>query len=69
MISPNGKRIFSCGMDKTMKVWDMATGHETLTLKGSSLCLAGTRDGKRVLVSGRLPGTCRLLAADMKMPR
>ena len=32
--SPDGKRIVSGSEDKTVKVWDAATGQETLTLKG-----------------------------------
>ena len=32
--SPDGKRIASASDDKTVKVWDAATGQEILTLKG-----------------------------------
>ena len=32
--SPDGKRIVSGSGDKTLKVWDAASGQETLTLKG-----------------------------------
>ena len=32
--SPDGKRLASASCDRTVKVWDAATGQETLTLKG-----------------------------------
>ena len=32
--SPDGKRLASASGDGTVKVWDAATGQETLTLKG-----------------------------------
>ena len=32
--SPDGKRLASASDDQTVKVWDAATGQETLTLKG-----------------------------------
>ena len=32
--SPDGKRLASASRDRTVKVWDAATGQETLTLKG-----------------------------------
>ena len=32
--SPDGKRLASASWDGTVKVWDAATGQETLTLKG-----------------------------------
>jgi WD40 repeat protein/serine/threonine protein kinase len=31
--SPDGGRLVSAGMDKTVKLWDTATGHEILTLR------------------------------------
>ena len=32
--SPDGKRLASASVDQTVKVWDAATGQETLSLKG-----------------------------------
>ena len=46
--SPDGKRIVSGSNDKTLKVWDAATGQEMLTLKGhtDSGCERGLQPGR-----------------------
>jgi ABC-type transport system involved in cytochrome bd biosynthesis fused ATPase/permease subunit len=62
--SPNGKRIVSGG-SKTVRVWDAATGKESLTLKGhrgAVMSVAFSPDGKRI-VSGRI-GIARALYTD-----
>ena len=46
--SPDGRRIVSGGDDGTVKVWDAATGKETLTLKGHA-----ASDHERGLQPGR----------------
>ena len=33
---PDGRRVVSASKDKTLKVWDMATGECVATLKGHS---------------------------------
>jgi WD40 repeat protein len=52
--SPDGQRLASASSDKTVKVWDLATGNEVLTLQGHGLqvnCVAFSADG-RLLASG-----------------
>ena len=61
-ISSDGQRIASGSMDKTLKVWDTATGQALLTLKGhsdsvTSVALSG--DGRH-LVSGSRDGTMKV---------
>ncbi|HEX4562256.1 MAG TPA: serine/threonine-protein kinase, partial [Gemmatimonadales bacterium] len=49
--SPDGRRIASASMDKTVKVWDAATGQEVLTLRGHTDYLSGVAyspDGRHI---------------------
>ena len=48
--SPDGRRIVSGSYDKTVKVWDAATGQEMLTLKGHTAVysVAFSPDGRRI---------------------
>jgi WD40 repeat protein len=54
-ILPDGKRGISASRDKTIRVWDLATGRELQkwTDHPSAInCLAVTHDGKQVLTGG-----------------
>jgi WD40 repeat protein len=60
--SPDGRRLATASFDKTVKVWDVATGEEVLTLRGHKLAVLGVAfspDGTR-LASGACDQTVRV---------
>ena len=61
-VSPDSKRIVSGSVDKTVKVWDVATGAELMTLRGHDEgvgSVAFSPDGKRI-VSGSEDNTIKI---------
>ncbi|MFW6357854.1 MAG: protein kinase domain-containing protein [Chroococcales cyanobacterium] len=62
IISPDGKTLISGSADKTIKIWDIATGQELHTLTGHSSfinALAISPDGK-TLISGSADKTIKI---------
>src|SRR5262249_24826515 len=50
--SPDGKTLSSSGFDKTIKLWDVATGRQLRSFEGHSqrvFSVAFTRDGKTLV--------------------
>jgi WD40 repeat protein/tRNA A-37 threonylcarbamoyl transferase component Bud32 len=50
--SPDGKLLGSVSLDRTLKLWDVGTGREVLTLKGCHSHLAFSPEGKRLASLG-----------------
>ncbi len=60
--SPDGKRLATGQPDGQVKVWDLTTGQETLTLKGHTGQVTGLEfspDGHR-LISASMDTTVRI---------
>src|SRR5262249_17443932 len=60
--TPDGRRIATSGLDRTIKLWEMETGQEVFTLRGHTngvLSVAFSADGRR-LVTGSTDNTARI---------
>ena len=72
---PDGRRVVSGSTDKTLKVWDVATGECVATLEGHSnsiYCVAIFSDGRRI-ISGSGDGNLKLwgvapVSVDLSKP-
>ena len=53
--SPDGQRLATGGSDKTVIIWDLATGQKTLSLKGHTNAITSLQfvsDGRRLMSAG-----------------
>ena len=59
---PGGNRVATCSGDKTIRIWDVATGQEILTLKGHTSEVRSIRflEAGRKLMSASNDGTIRI---------
>ena len=63
--SPDGTRMVTGANDKTVKVWDIASGQELITLSGHTgpvYKVTFSKDGTRILAASE-DGTCRIWSA------
>jgi WD40 repeat protein len=60
--SPDGQRLATCSWDRTVRLWDLASGQEILTLRGHTRPVGSVRfisDGNR-LISASADRTVRI---------
>ena len=62
--SPDGRRLASASMDKSVKVWNLSEGKESLALKPEGFAFYA--DGEWVTAPIRLPATAAAFSADGK---
>jgi WD40 repeat protein len=69
--SPDGSRIFTGGMDRTVRIWDAATGRLLLTLRGHTRSMKSvglSADGRYLLSQGYFDTPMLREAEDWRTP-
>ena len=64
--TPDGRRIATSGLDRTVRIWEAETGQEVFTLRGHTngvISVAFSADGR--LATGSTDGTARIWDAPM----
>jgi WD40 repeat protein len=66
-IDPRGQRVVSCSFDGTVRIWDLKSGTELLTLEGGPGDINFSSDGKLLAVDQIYEETVHIFALDLDL--